>query len=261
MSKSGQKRFRSPNFPYFDLKTAIEKGKALFADIGRHAVGPDIIIEKMGYTPKSSSGAKGIAALRAFGIFEDAKVDGDQKTRFSSRGLDIVADYPESSPEWTGAVKMAALAPKLHRELWDRWPDGLPPDEEVKRYLLRVREQRFSDSGATEFIDEFRKTLAYAKLVAGDKIEGGGQEDGNGGTPENGGPPLPPPLKRRQMQPGMKEDVFSLEEGSVVLQWPERLSKTSAEDLQDWLDLIGRKIKRAIDAPQVDDDEEPAGGE
>lgn len=32
-------------------------------------------------------------------------------------------------------------------------------------------------------------------------------------------------------------DVFSLDEGSVVLQWPDRLSKVSAADLQDWLDL------------------------
>ena len=43
----------------------------------------------------------------------------------------------------------------------------------------------------------------------------------------------------------------------VVLQWPERLSKTSAEDLQDWLELIGRKIKRATEAPpsETDSDE------
>lgn len=52
---------------------------------------------------------------------------------------------------------------------------------------------------------------------------------------------------------GVKEDVFSLDEGAVVLQWPDRLSKTSAQDLQDWLNLIGRKIQRAA----MDGDQEP----
>lgn len=45
----------------------------------------------------------------------------------------------------------------------------------------------------------------------------------------------------------MKEDVFSLDEGSVVLTWPERISKTSAQDLKDWLALVARKIERAAD--------------
>lgn len=50
--------------------------------------------------------------------------------------------------------------------------------------------------------------------------------------------------KRRAM-PGNKEDVFTLEEGSVVLQWPERLSDESVQDLEDWIQLIIRKAKRS----------------
>lgn len=55
----------------------------------------------------------------------------------------------------------------------------------------------------------------------------------------------------------MKEDVFSLDEGSVVLTWPERISKTSAQDLKDWLALVARKIERAAalaehDRPSVE---------
>jgi hypothetical protein len=43
-----------------------------------------------------------------------------------------------------------------------------------------------------------------------------------------------------------------------VLQWPERLSKTSAQDLQDWLALIGRKIQRvAMQEPPASDEEQP----
>jgi hypothetical protein len=62
------------------------------------------------------------------------------------------------------------------------------------------------------------------------------------------------------MAPGTKEDVFSLDEGAVVLQLPERLSKTSAQDLHDWLALIGRKIQRAATQgpPPTATDDEPS---
>ena len=44
----------------------------------------------------------------------------------------------------------------------------------------------------------------------------------------------------------MKEDVFSLTEGDVVLQWPELLSQESFEDLKAWADIVLRKIEREI---------------
>ena len=54
----------------------------------------------------------------------------------------------------------------------------------------------------------------------------------------------PPPQIRRQ--PGMNQDVFTLEEGDVVLQWPASLSPESFEDFKDWLDLMARKVGRAV---------------
>lgn len=58
------------------------------------------------------------------------------------------------------------------------------------------------------------------------------------------------------MQAGIKEDVFSVDEGQLVLQWPERLSRISAKDAEDWLALIGRKIRRAADAPRSSDEDD-----
>ncbi len=44
----------------------------------------------------------------------------------------------------------------------------------------------------------------------------------------------------------MKEDVFALTEGDVVLQWPELLSQESFEDLKAWADIVLRKIERRV---------------
>ena len=46
----------------------------------------------------------------------------------------------------------------------------------------------------------------------------------------------------------MKEDVFALTEGDVVLQWPELLSKESFEDLKAWATIVLRKIEREVAA-------------
>jgi hypothetical protein len=43
----------------------------------------------------------------------------------------------------------------------------------------------------------------------------------------------------------MKQDVFSLAEGEVVLSWPTPLSADSVEDLKAWLQIMERKITRS----------------
>ena len=44
----------------------------------------------------------------------------------------------------------------------------------------------------------------------------------------------------------MKQDTFTLDEGTVTIQWPSRLSKASFDDLNDWLEIMTRKMKRAV---------------
>jgi hypothetical protein len=56
----------------------------------------------------------------------------------------------------------------------------------------------------------------------------------------------------------MKQDVFSLTEGEVVLSWPTPLSKESIDDLKDWLKIVERKIARSL-APK--EEQKPSGEE
>lgn len=64
------------------------------------------------------------------------------------------------------------------------------------------------------------------------------------GEKEEGGKPFV--VRRLPLKPGMNSDVFTLDEGEAVLQWPTRMSPESYEDFKDWLDLIMRKAKRAV---------------
>lgn len=56
-----------------------------------------------------------------------------------------------------------------------------------------------------------------------------------------------PAGKQPQMhQRGFKQDTYTLgsDEGQVILQWPEKMSQESYDELVDWLDLQMRKIAR-----------------
>jgi hypothetical protein len=43
----------------------------------------------------------------------------------------------------------------------------------------------------------------------------------------------------------MRQDVFSLTEGEVVLNWPTPLSADSIEEFTDWLELVKKRVTRA----------------
>lgn len=54
-----------------------------------------------------------------------------------------------------------------------------------------------------------------------------------------------------QLFPNLRQDVFSLSEGAVTIQWPTPLSPESIEDLQSWLEILKRKIARSVSTTPV----------
>lgn len=57
----------------------------------------------------------------------------------------------------------------------------------------------------------------------------------------------------------MRQDVFSLAEGEAVIHWPTPLSDDSIRDLEDWLELVKRKIKRSAVEVSTQQIETPPG--
>lgn len=52
------------------------------------------------------------------------------------------------------------------------------------------------------------------------------------------------------MHPGTKEAILPLEEGDVVLHFPDRMTAESFEDFKDWAELMIRKAKRSVMSPR-----------
>ncbi len=68
-------------------------------------------------------------------------------------------------------------------------------------------------------------------------------------------PPSPPKGQSASKNPpvvkpqpiGVRQDLFSLSEGTVSIQWPATLSAESFQDLSAWLDILKRKIGRSVE--------------
>ncbi len=96
------------------------------------------------------------------------------------------------------AIQRAALLPSIHAELWNQYKPHLPSDHAL-RYDL-VRNRGFTETGAAEFINEFRETIAFARLAESTNI-GSEEEDANGeAEPERGSVPQHREVQRTGMR-------------------------------------------------------------
>lgn len=150
---------RSPSYPGISLEEAEKRVRELYAAEKTHAAPVSAIVGHWGYSPSSSGGRTTLAALKKFGLLNDEGAGEERTGRLTDLALELVLN-----PDPTEARRTAALLPRLHREMWDEYGESLPSAATL-RYRL-IREFGFTESGAEEFVDEYRATVAYAHLTA-----------------------------------------------------------------------------------------------
>lgn len=181
----------------------------------------------------------------------DAGTDANRTVKLTDRALTILLQEP-GSETWMQAVRDAAMSPKIYADLLNKWPaHELPSDTSLQFYL--VKDRNFNPSTVVDFLKDFRATVAFAKLDTQPNTSqleelspfAGGREEAD--TMQATGT-ITPAYSFRAPAPGIKQDVFSLDEGQVVLQWPAKMSAASYRDFKDWIDLQVRKIARAVES-------------
>ena len=189
-----KKRQRSPNSPYLDLEQAVVKVRTLFDADRRHAMPAALAHERWDYKAESSAAQQCEAALKAYGLLDAQGSGKSRKLSVSEAAERILRDAPDREQ----LIRQAALGPKIHAELWNKYAgDGLPSDDIIRTYLLWERETgRFNEEAVGDVIRRFRSTIALAKLVQGDIIEDGDHSNldppGDGGKPSQEGILTPP---------------------------------------------------------------------
>lgn len=262
------KRVRSPNFPFIDLKAAIQRAQQFYEREKRNAANVLVAGKHWGYGSKSSTIQQIVAALVAFGLLVDSGSKDSRMVRLSELALRILLSAADS-PRQLAAIQEAALKPEIHRRLARKYPGGLPSDENLRYELLFDWEPHFNETAVDGFIRNLKSTLEFARLPETDIISDeesdteGSDEDKDPLVDQNvsprgteseeamdagqpAGPSRTNELPDRGKAADVKRDIFSLDEGEVVIEWPCPLSSDSVDDLTAWLELVKRKIARAV---------------
>ena len=155
-------RTRSPAYPYLDLRSALDKAAVLWKAEGRHPAAVNVVMHHWGYKEESSTGYSCMAALKKYGLIEHDGMGESKQIRLSNLALTILLDENPDSPSRIDALRTAAMSPRIHAELWERYGSDLPSDQSLKRYL--VLEKSFNEAAVDELLEEYKQTVSFAGL-------------------------------------------------------------------------------------------------
>ena len=151
---------RSPSYPAFDLETSIKRAQELYAAEGRNPAPIETAVKHWGYKAPSGRTNLLVSALKKFGLIVDSGSGKSRVIQVSDAALRIV-EHPEPG-ERLAAIQKAALLPRIHNEMWQKYANDLPSDATLIWHLKTDRD--FTDVGAKDFVKEYRATIEFAQL-------------------------------------------------------------------------------------------------
>jgi hypothetical protein len=234
---------RSVNYPFVTLEAAAERARGLWASVGTNRVPIPTAGAAWGYAEKSSGLRSTVSALKQYGLLQDVGEGGKRHVRLTDRAVDILIEPPDSTKH-RDALKAAVLSPKIYRELFDRFPAGLPAqDHPISSFLLRDRQ--FNRKSVTRFIAGLRADIQFAGVDRAPPVPASKNDQAVAPSAASASPARPDAPNENARDGGFNQDVYTLgSEGKVLLQWPEKISQASYDELSDWIELQLKKIAR-----------------
>ena len=163
-------RQRSPRHPAISLPASHKRAKTLQVAANEQAVTIGVALECWGYQPASSIGLQNISALREFGLIENVGPRDRHLVRLTPLALKLLDERIVT--KHAELLRVAALLPKLHGELWRRFDGKLPSDEVLRGYLVDQRTAgKFNSRHVDRFLTQYRETLWYAQMPSQQAIE------------------------------------------------------------------------------------------
>jgi hypothetical protein len=161
---------RSPNYPGIDLGAAVDRAQRLWGQQQAHAAPTEVVMKHLGYAPRSGPGSTTYGALKRFGLLDEPERG---HARLSELGLEIVRAENADDRDYA-KLRDAALHPKLHKTMWRKYKAQLPADTLLE---FDLQKEGFTPSGAKEFIRQWKRTMAFARLAdAPDTVSGDGEK-------------------------------------------------------------------------------------
>ncbi len=144
---------RSPNYPKFDLETAISKVDKVYKAEHTHVADKEVVARDLGYTSLNGASLTTIGALNAYGLL----VNEGNGLKVSDDAVTIL-ELPKGHAERIEALLRRANAPKLFSELHQEFGDSLPSDVNLRHSLIK---RKFLPKSADEAIRVYRETKSF----------------------------------------------------------------------------------------------------
>src|ERR1700674_3916955 len=145
-------KHRSPNYPSIGLEKALERAQVIKDQAGRNNFMPvSVAYDLWGYKP--GAGAQIVAALKAFELVQTQGETEKRQIRLTEAAWRILGNAPDRA----GLLKTAALAPDIHKKIWEQYGGDLPKADGIIREWL-VWEKGFNQTFVDGFIAQFRAT-------------------------------------------------------------------------------------------------------
>lgn len=173
MSTTPDTPVRSPSYPVMSLADAVAAVHKIEGQYRSSKVDREIAAKMIGYSSLSGPANKALAALAQYGLVERA---GKGEMRVTTRARAIL--HPDDPAEKRRELEAAALEPSLFREMKERWPDVMPPEEAVISYFNR---RGFNPSAIRPAARAYLQTLLYLEEEGDSDSHGRESSAGAGG--------------------------------------------------------------------------------
>jgi hypothetical protein len=172
--QAGVSKPRSPGYPFISLEAALNKARDIQKAIGRHEANEDSVYKALGYKGRSGASVVVLAALKAFGLLEGS----GRSVKLSTLAMRILLDNREDTTEKQAAIREAALKPVMHAYMEQKYGSDVSslPSDSVMEYHL-VFDKAFTESGAKQFVAEYKATMAFSGPIDSANMTSGGQDD------------------------------------------------------------------------------------
>lgn len=259
-------RHRSPNYPVISLGKGIELATKLYAQDHSTAVPVSVACGHWGVKITSSSGMRLVSAMQSYGLIEIVGAGAAKKLKLTERGLILVRHPDKASVAYRDALREAALAPKIHEEIWNEYEaTGLPSTQSLHWSL--ESDWKVHPESIPALIAELVETFTLAGITSAAKVEDAKGDKGDippmgkpAGTLPKDPPAATPPSESMTMANAssgsvLRDQPLPLLSGDAVLRYPHPMSE---EDF-DWMLETIQRLKRKFLQPAQAGTPPPAG--
>ena len=173
------KPIRSPSYPASPLGEAISQVRKIETLYRLSPVDRVAAAKVIGYSGMSGPAAQALSALAHYGLVERA---GKGEMRVTPLAQAIL--HPNNDLEKHKSLHRAAFEPELFRELQERWPNIIPPEDGIISYLNR---QGFNQTATKPAARAYLQTLSFLEEVGASESHGvASRPDAESTSPDTG---------------------------------------------------------------------------